>query len=214
MEQTLADERRALDAVEKSNGTRDVLLDAARICLREHGYAALSTRLVAETAGMPLSQIHYHFGSKQGLVLALYEQLNARLLARQEDMYAEDEPLWRKWEHACDFLDEDLDSGYVRVLQELSAAGWSEPEIAEAVRRNMRGWYELIAAAASRAAERFGGLGPLQPDEIASLIGGAFIGAEANILLGFEEDGMPIRKALRRVGDLIRSMEEDQDRGG
>ena len=43
----------------------------------------LSTRDVAAAAGVPLSQIHYHFGSKQGLVLALFEYLNAQLLDRQ-----------------------------------------------------------------------------------------------------------------------------------
>ena len=49
-------------------------------------------------------------------------------------MYAGPEPLWRQWEQACDFLDEDLESGYVRVLQEMIAAGWSDPEVAAAVR--------------------------------------------------------------------------------
>ena len=45
-------------------------------------------------------------------------------------------PLWQRWERACDYLDEDLASGYVRILQEMMAAGWSNPEIAAAVRRN------------------------------------------------------------------------------
>ena len=31
---------------------------------------------------------------------------------------------------ACDFLDADLESGYVRVLLEMTTAGWSDPEIA------------------------------------------------------------------------------------
>jgi AcrR family transcriptional regulator len=60
---------------------------AAEQCLQEDGYAALSTRGVAERAEMPLSQIHYHFGSKQGLLLALYEYLNTRLLERQQVMF-------------------------------------------------------------------------------------------------------------------------------
>ena len=47
------------------------------------GYAGLSTRKVAEEAGVPLSQLHYHFGSKQGLILALLEEENQRRLERQ-----------------------------------------------------------------------------------------------------------------------------------
>jgi len=42
-------------------------------------------------------------------------------------MYAEDLPLWQRYERACDFLEDDLDSGYVRVLQEMVAANWSDP---------------------------------------------------------------------------------------
>ncbi|WP_461350180.1 TetR family transcriptional regulator [Bradyrhizobium liaoningense] len=46
--------------------TSTVVLEAAKKVLRQKGYAKLSTRDVAAAAGVPLSQIHYHFGSKQG----------------------------------------------------------------------------------------------------------------------------------------------------
>ena len=188
--------------------TREALLDAADTCLRAHGYSGLSTRRVAEEAGMPLSQIHYHFGSKVDLMLALLEHKNRRLLERQHATFADEVPLWKRWERACDFLDDDLASGYVRTLQEMTAAGWSNPKIAAAVRRFLSGWYELIEELAKEAAARFGGLGPLRPDDVAALVGNAFIGSEALLLLGFEEEGMPIRRALRRFGALIRRFEE------
>ena len=38
---------------------------------------------------MPLSQLHYHYGSKGGLILALLAEENQRLLDRQSRMYAE-----------------------------------------------------------------------------------------------------------------------------
>ena len=114
--------------------TRASILAAARERLLAVGYANLSTRTVAEAAGVPLSQIHYHFGSKQQLILAVLEAENERLLERQRAMYAGPEPLWRQWERACDYLDEDIESGYVRILQEMIAAGWSDAEVAAAVR--------------------------------------------------------------------------------
>jgi AcrR family transcriptional regulator len=49
----------------KRGETRERLLVAARSCLADEGYAGLSTRRVAARAGAPLSQIHYHFGSKR-----------------------------------------------------------------------------------------------------------------------------------------------------
>ena len=65
------------------------LLEAAKKVLRQSGYAGLSTRDVAAVAGVPLSQIHYHFGSKQGMVLALFEHLNAQLLDRQDALFGD-----------------------------------------------------------------------------------------------------------------------------
>jgi AcrR family transcriptional regulator len=192
--------------------TRLELLAAAETCLRRDGHAELSTRRVAETAGVPLSQIHYHFGSKLGLVLALLDHLNARLLERQAATFSEPMPLWRRWERACDYLDEDLASGYVRILQDMTAAGWSDPEIAAAVRRALQGWYALLTGLAREAGERFGGLGPFSPQEVASLVGAAFLGSESMLLLGFESEDVPVRQALRRFSSLIREVEEDDGR--
>jgi len=188
--------------------TSQVILDAARTRLLADGYAGLSTRKVAQEAGVPLSQVHYHFGSKGGMVLAVLEAENQRRLARQTEMYAEDVPLWRRYDRACDFLEDDLESGYVRVLQEMIAAGWSTPEIGDATREMVKGWYELLNDVATEAADRFGGLGPFSPAEAAALVVNAFIGAEALLLLGFDRHQVPIRASLRRVGELIRAAEE------
>jgi len=191
-----------------ASDTWQVILEAARTRLLADGYAGLSTRKVAQEAGVPLSQVHYHFGSKGGMVLALLEAENQRRLARQTEMYAEDTPLWRRYERACDFLEDDLESGYVRVLQEMIAAGWSTPEIGAVTREMLGGWYELLVQVAIEAAARFDGLGPFSPAEAAALVVNAFIGAEALLLLGFDRHQMPIRAGLRRVGELIRAAEE------
>jgi hypothetical protein len=117
-------------------------------------------------------------------------------------------PLWKQWQQACDFFDEDLESGYVRVLMEMTAAGWSNPEIADAVSAQIRGWFGLLAEVAQRAAERFGSLGPFTPEELAALAGLPFLGAEAVILLGLDESKIAARPALRKIGELLRMIEE------
>ena len=188
--------------------TRSTILDAAKDALVEAGYAALSTRAIAQRAGVPLSQIHYHFGTKQNLVLEVLEEENQRLLERQTQLYADDMPLWKQWEQACDFLEDDLTSGYVRVLHEMTAAGWGDSEIATAVRSNLKGWMVLLTDTALRAEREFGSLGPFTPGEIAVIAGAPFLGVEALILLGFEESDLPMRSALRKVGDVLRSLEE------
>jgi AcrR family transcriptional regulator len=188
--------------------TRSAILTAARQRLLADGFAGLSTRGVAEAAGVPLSQLHYHFGSKQQLILDLLEEENTKRLARQAQMYAEDRPLWQRYEQACDFLEDDLESGYVKVLQEMITAGWSDPAIGARVRDLLLGWVDLIGGVAREAEGRFGPLGPFTADEIAALIGQAFLGGEAMLLLGFDRRQWPVRSALRRISILIREFEE------
>jgi AcrR family transcriptional regulator len=197
-------------AVVKRIETSTVLLEAAKKVLRQSGYAGLSTRDVAAAAGVPLSQIHYHFGSKQGLVLALFEYLNAQLLDRQNALFEDPTlKLSEQWDRACDYLDDDIASGYVRVLQELIAASWSDAEVAKVTRAGIKGWIDLITGLARKAEQQFGGFGLFTIDEVAALIANAFIGAESHYLLGLERKGVPVRQALRRVGDLIRMAEVD-----
>ena len=193
--------------------TRSRILAAAKGALLEAGYASLSTRGIAEAAGVPLSQIHYHFGSKQNLMLAVLDAENQQRLARQAAMYQSNLPLWKQWLQACDFFDEDLESGYVRVLMEMTAAGWSNPEIAGAVSAEIKGWFDLLVAVARRAAEQFGSPSPFTPEELAALAGLPFLGAEAVILLGLDESKIASRQALRKIGELLRMLEEPQQPG-
>jgi len=192
-------------------GTKALILDATKASLREYGYSGLSTRKVAVAADVPLSQIHYHFGSKRNLVLELLDAENRRLLERQGDMFASEAPLWMQWETACDYLDEDLASGYVRVLNEMIAAGWSDPEIAAAVQGQVVGWFDLLATVARRVEDRFGGFAPFTADEVAALGGLPFLGAEIVILLGIPEARLPARSALRKLALVIRTMEEREE---
>ncbi len=191
-----------------SSATRALILKAARERLLNDGYARLSTRGVAATAEVPLSQLHYHFGSKQQLVLDLLKEEDARRLDRQTHMYGQDRPLWQRYEQACDFLEEDLKSGYVRVLQEMIAAGWSDRVIAKRVKEVLRSWLELLVDVTRQAEATLGRLGPFAPEELAALVGQAFLGGESLLLLGFDRRHWPVRAALRGIGRAIRQLEE------
>jgi len=186
------------------------ILEAARRCLLADGYAAMSTRKVADDASVPLSQIHYHFGSKDELILGLLRKENDRLLGRQAAMFDKELPLWQRWDLACDYFDEDIASGYVRVVQEMTAAGWSSDSIGKEMRGIWGAWQELLTEVATDASGR--GLLPSiwTPAEAVALVSASFMGAEAYILLGMEDEIVPYRQALRKVGDLIRLAEEGQ----
>ena len=56
----------------KTENTRNLLLITAGELFGSLGYDSVSTRMIAEKAGVKLSSIHYHFGSKENLYLEAF----------------------------------------------------------------------------------------------------------------------------------------------
>ena len=70
-------------ALPKSSETATRILQAAYRRLATDGYARLNMRDVAAEAGINHALIHYYFGSKDQLVIAVLDEANRRLLERQ-----------------------------------------------------------------------------------------------------------------------------------
>jgi hypothetical protein len=135
------------------------------------------------------------------------ERHNEELLERQRRLYAGPGPLSEKWRTACRLLDGDVDSGYVRALWELWAAGLAEPELAARWRSAMAGWRDLIATVFEEWATDLELELPMTPRVLASLIANVFQGIEIELLAGVGESDAPHREALDRIGDLIEQAE-------
>ena len=54
--------------------TRDRLLDAAEELFAKHGYSDVSTRTIADEAKANSAAVHYHFGSKEALLDAVFRR--------------------------------------------------------------------------------------------------------------------------------------------
>lgn len=54
---------------------RDALLEGAKRCLREKGYARTTARDLVMASGTNLSSIGYHFGSKEALLAEAFDQV-------------------------------------------------------------------------------------------------------------------------------------------
>jgi len=198
-------------AAEPRPSTVERILDAARDCLGESGFAAFSTRAVAERAEVPLSQIHYHFRSKQQLLLRVLGRENDALVTRQRAMFEGPGSFAEKWDRACDYLETDIGSGYVRRLHELFGQAYSDPVIAAELRAMIRSWQTAIADLVRRSLrpETLARVG-LTPEAFAALAGNAFLGAESSILIGLTEAEAPNRQGLRQVGRWIAVLEARQ----
>jgi AcrR family transcriptional regulator len=187
----------------RGEDTRAQILDAARKALADQGYAATTTRGIADRAGVQPSLVHYHFGGKQQLLTAVLARENERLLERQRALFAGPEPLAEKWLTACAYLREDLRSGYVRILWELWAVGLADERLREQWRNAIAGWRDLLTQVAGEWTERHGVDLPISPRAIATLVGNAFLGAETEILGGVDESEAPHLEALESVARVI-----------
>src|SRR5919201_7060049 len=193
--------------VARGDATRKEILDAARAVLGDDGFAATTTRALADRAGVQLSLVHYHFGGKRGVLAALLEEENERLLERQRALYSGPEPLADKWRTACAYLSEDLRSGYVRILWELWAAGLADEDLARLWREAMAGWRALLESVAERWADEVGVELPLSARALATLVCNLFEGAEIEILAGVCEEEAPHLEATDALAALIERVE-------
>ena len=54
--------------------TRDKILDTAEVLFAEKGFVTTSVRAITEKAGVNLAALNYHFGSKAGLIEAVFKR--------------------------------------------------------------------------------------------------------------------------------------------
>ena len=122
------------------------LLDAAERLLLETGHAGITTRRLAEAAGVNHGLVHYYFGSNEALLVRALERFTARLLERQRALYAEDLPFVEKWRAAMRHLVAD-DLAYEKIWLELQALAWNEPALRERLARVNGEWRAVLTEA-------------------------------------------------------------------
>jgi AcrR family transcriptional regulator len=123
------------------------LLDAAERLLVEQGAGAVTTRKLAEQAGLNPGLVHYYFGSMEEVMVQVLERFTVRLIERQRAMYASDRPFLEKWRAAWSFQEEDLASGYSKIWLELQAFAWNRPELRTRVQRVNAEWRAVLTEA-------------------------------------------------------------------
>jgi AcrR family transcriptional regulator len=133
---------------------RSELLDAALAYLAEHGVANVSLRPMADALGTSARMLLFYFGSKDGLLRAVMEELHARLRASFLDEVHRNpgksprQPLKRFWEWAT--IGDN--SAYLRLLYEMQVIAAQNPG---EYRRHLEGlsadWQSLALSTLSQA---------------------------------------------------------------
>jgi len=190
-------------------GTRERILDATFRRLATDGYAALSLREIAKDAGINHALINYHFGTKDRLVIAVLDEANRQLLARQRQMYEEPGGFAAKWAQARRFYENDIASGFVRVQAELYAASLSNPGLREQFVPRVQAWKQVVSDAVREALLRYRPTLPkgFDAEAIASLISEFWLGMEFARLIGDADERARHDKALDAIQGLLEALE-------
>jgi AcrR family transcriptional regulator len=199
--------KRARPARSDGAATRTLIIEATRRRLVEQGYANLNVRDIAADAGVNHALIGYHFRGKQQLVLAVLDEANARLLERQSDMYAQPAKASDKWQQACDFYQEDLDSGFVKLLMELMAGSFHDQVLRREFTPRLLAWQKLIEGAVDEFVGSNGLKLPVPARAISAWITWFWIGMEASMALGIPEHEGHQHEALAAMALLLRQVE-------
>jgi AcrR family transcriptional regulator len=110
--------------------TTTALMDAAERLLYEVGYAGVTTRRVAEAAGVKHGLVHYYFGSMEGLLTQTLQRFAGQLAEPLEALYADPNlSFTEKWRIGAQFWVEEPTSRFPKILLELSAMSWNMPQL-------------------------------------------------------------------------------------
>jgi AcrR family transcriptional regulator len=131
------------------------------------GHAGITTRRLAEEAGVNHGLVHYYFGSNESLLVRALERFTGRLVERQRELYAADVPFVDKWRTAMRYLVSE-DVAYEKVWLELQALAWNDPELQARLARVNEEWRRVLTEAFEEPHRELGIEMPL--DALVSLV--------------------------------------------
>lgn len=174
-------------ATELGAARRRDLLEAAYTLIGEKGLEGLRTRDIAARAGVNISTLHYYFGTKDALLVAIVEHVTDKFVEEQRrpagpgdaltGLRAHLESSWRSFQD---------DPRLATVLQELSLRAQRDPAAQAALRAAHKEW-NLAVEHLVRQGVRGGQLrSDLDPRAAARVVTSFIIGAMTQ--LGVDSD--------------------------
>ncbi len=188
----------------RATRTRQALVAAAVEALCQQGFSGASARDIARRAGSTQSQVFYHFGTVNDLLLAALDDVSARRMA----VYA---PLLDAARTPSDLIatartvvEADVAEGDLKVMVEMIAGSTQVPGMGQQVAERLTPWFAFAETAVRKATAGlpFGSLLPAR--DIAHAIVAGILGLELLASLGGENDRTTrILDQLARLAALV-----------
>ncbi len=126
------------------------IIEATLSALGEHGYAATTARVIAARGGFPVGLIFYHFGTLDGLLLAVLDHTSAMRLPRWRQALASVRDVATLLDRLDVLYGEDVRSSHALAVKELVANGGFSQRLAPELAARMQPWFGLAEEVAAR----------------------------------------------------------------
>jgi AcrR family transcriptional regulator len=162
----------------RAGATRARIVEAALQALRDEGIAGISARGIARHGGFNQALIFYHFGSVEGLLVAVAQRESERRSALYAPALAEVTTLSELVGVARRLHDEEFQEGTVAALTQMLAGAVGSEELSRGIADALRPWTGLVGETIDRllAGTPFGDV--LPRDDLTSGIAALFLGIE------------------------------------
>lgn len=183
--------------------TRDRIVEAALQALRDEGIAGISARAIARHGGFNQALIFYHFGSVEGLLVAVARSESERRSALYAPTLAAVSSLTELVAVARRLHDEEFQDGTVAALTQVLAGAVGSEELSRGIAESLRPWTALVGETIDRllADTPFGDV--LPRDDLTSGVAALFLGIE--LLSGLDPSlaGGSLFTTMESVAGLI-----------
>jgi AcrR family transcriptional regulator len=173
-------------AVPTAVDTRTRILDAALAALRADGIAGVSARSIARHGGFNQALIFYHFGSVEGLLVAVARSESERRSALYAEALREVTSLSELVGVARRLHDEEFQAGTVAALTQMLAGAVGSEDLSRGIREALDPWTSLVGETIARLLGDTPYAELLPAADLTAAVAALFIGIE--LLTGINPD--------------------------
>ncbi len=169
--------------------TRSRIVEAALQTLRDQGIAGISARAIARHGDFNQALIFYHFGSVEGLLVAVARSESERRSALYAEALREVTTLAGLVEVARRLHEEEFRSGAVAALTQMLAGAVGSEELARGIRAALEPWTGLVGETIDRLLAGTPYAEVLPRDDVTAALAALFLGIE--LYAGLDPDAAP-----------------------
>lgn len=173
-------------AVPTAVDTRTRILDAALAALRADGIAGVSARSIARHGGFNQALIFYHFGSVEGLLVAVARSESERRSALYAEALREVTSLSELVAVARRLHDEEFQAGTVAALTQMLAGAVGSEDLSRGIREALDPWTSLVGETIARLLGETPYAELLPAADLTAAVAALFLGIE--LLAGIDPD--------------------------